>query len=291
MLRGVGGRAVRPLLITVGALLTGALLLTTDLNLLITLGYTPLGLYKLIRGAEFGRVYLGLLKRWSTVHQTLCLLGGALWMAATVSYARRSGGACPICGRRDGPEGWRAPDRAARWGRVAAYVSMVAPVFYALTRYAWALGFPLGMSEEHFLRGQESGVWVSGLFMATFGLVGAALTLGLTQRWGEVYPRWVAGLAGRRVSIALAVVPAWLVSVLLIVGGVTVWSRLPQMVTNLSAGGTANTDLLGEVVLQVGPVLLFPVWGGSLAVAALGYAYRRRGPCRACGRGGADRSG
>ncbi len=52
------------------------------------------------------------------------------------------------------------------------YVSMVAPVFYAFTRYAWALGFPLGMSEEALPRGQESGIWISGLFLATFGLVG-----------------------------------------------------------------------------------------------------------------------
>ena len=100
------------------------------------------------------------------------------------------------------------------------YVAMVAPVFYALTRYAWALGFPLGMSEEYLRRGQESGMWISGLFLATFGLVGAVLMLGLVQRWGEVFPRWMIGLAGRRVPIALAVVPASLVSVLLIVGGI-----------------------------------------------------------------------
>ncbi len=52
------------------------------------------------------------------------------------------------------------------------YVSMAAPIFYALTRYAWVLGFPLGMSEEYLRRGQESGTWTSGLFLATFRLVG-----------------------------------------------------------------------------------------------------------------------
>jgi hypothetical protein len=31
--------------------------------------------------------------------------------------------------------------------------------------------------------------------------------------------------------------------------------------------------------------LLFPVWGAALAVATLGYYYRRRGPCSVCGRG------
>ena len=70
--------------------------------------------------------------------------------------------ACLYCGRRDGPEGWTSPNKAARWGRIAVYVAMVAPIFYALTRYAWALGFPLGMSEEYLRQGQASGTWISG---------------------------------------------------------------------------------------------------------------------------------
>ena len=93
------------------------------------------------------------------------------------------------------------------------------------------------------------------------------------------------GLAGRRVPIALAVVPASLVSVLLIVGGIGIWSGLGQMVANLVAGGAAGIGLIGEIIFQVGPTLLFPVWGVALAVATLGYYYRRRGPCDVCGRG------
>jgi hypothetical protein len=168
---------------------------------------------------------------------------------------------------------------------------MVAPVFYALTRYAWALGFPLGMSEEFLRRGQESGMWTSGLFLATFGLAGAVLTLGLVQRWGEVFPRWMIGLAGRRVPLALAVVPASLVSVLLVVGGIGIWSGLDQMVANLAAGGAEDIEITGAILFQVGPTLLFPVWGVALAVATLGYYYRRRGPCSVCGRGASGEIG
>jgi hypothetical protein len=163
---------------------------------------------------------------------------------------------------------------------------MVAPIFYAFTRYAWALGFPLGMSEAYLHRGQESGTWISGLFLATFDLVGAVLMLGLVQRWGEVFPRWMIGLAGRRVPIALAVVPASLASVLLIAGGIGIWSGLDQMVANTAAAGTEAIGSIGEVIIfQLGPTLLFPVWGMALAVATLGYYYRRRGPCSVCGRG------
>ena len=164
---------------------------------------------------------------------------------------------------------------------------MLAPVFYALTRYAWALGYPLGMTAEYLRRGQQSGVWISGLFLASFGLVGAVLTLGLMQRWGEVFPRWMTGLAGRRVPIAMAVVPASLVSVLLMVGGIAIWSSLPKMVAALAASGAQGTELIGGIVFQVGPTLLFPLWGLALAVAALSYYYRRRGPCGVCGRGAA----
>jgi hypothetical protein len=285
MLRGVRGRALRPLFITAGALLAGVLLLLmTGLNLLVKLGYIPAAVLGLFT-AEKGQAYLEAWTQWATIHQLLCLSGGFLWLAATVCYARRSGDACLYCGRRDGPEGWNSPDHAARWGRIAVYVAMVAPVFYALARYAWALGIPLGMSEEYLRRGQESGTWISGLFLATFGLVGAFLMLGLVQRWGEVFPRWMIGLAGRRVPIALAVVPASLVSVLLFVGGIGIWSGLGQMVANLVAGGAKNIEIIGAITFQLGPTLLFPVWGAALAVATLGYYYRRRGPCSVCGRG------
>jgi hypothetical protein len=286
MLRGARSRALRPLLITAGALLAGVLLLLmTALNLLVKLGYFPYIIFRLITGAEVSS-YLEGYTQWTTVHQLLCLLGGFLWLAATVCYARRSAGACLYCGRRDGPEGWTSPDQAARWGRIAVYVAMVAPIFYALTRYAWALGFPLGMNEELFRRGQESGNWIGGaLFLGNFILVGAFLMLGLVQRWGEVFPRWMVGLAGRRVPIALAVVPASLASVLLIVGGIGIWYGLAQMVANSAASGAEGIGLIREITFGVGPTLLFPVWGLALAVATLGYYYRRRGPCGVCGRG------
>ncbi|MGE5464124.1 MAG: hypothetical protein ACM3PS_12255 [Syntrophothermus sp.] len=278
MLRGV--RVFRRLLIIAGATLAGVLLLfMTDINLLILLGYTPYGMVKLLSGAEFGRVYLKMWSQWTVVHQLLCLIGGFLWLGATVSYARRSEDACLYCGRRgNGPEGWTSPDHAARWGRIAVYVAMIVPVLYAITRYAWALGIPLGMSQEHLRQGQESGTWISGLFLATFGLVGAALMLGLVQRWGEVFPRWMIGLAGRRVPIALAVIPASIVSVLLMVGGITIWSSYSQMSDAAAASGQ-------DIRIVVGPAALFLIWGAALAVGTMGYYFRRRGPCSVCGLG------
>jgi hypothetical protein len=293
MLRGVRSRALRPLFITAGALLAGVLLLLmTALNLLVKLGYFPYAVLSLFTGAKFGQTYLESLTEWATIHQVLCLLGGFLWLATTVCYARLSGDACLYCGRRDGSEGWQRPNQAARWGLLAVYVALVAPVCYALTRYAWALGIPLGMSAEQFRRGQERGTWISGaLFLGTFVLVGAVLMLGLVRRWGEVFPRWMIGLAGRRVPMALAVVPASLASVLLIVGGIGIWFGLDQVVAALVAGRAEDRGIIGEILFQVGPTLLFPVWGVALAVATLGYYYRRRGPCSVCGRGASSEVG
>lgn len=286
MLRGVRSRTLRPLFVTAGSLLAGVLLLLmTSLNLLVLLGYIPYTVRRLFIGDKIIYVLLEGWTQWATIHQLLCLIGGFLWLAATVCYVRQSGGACLYCGRRDGPQGWQSPAKAAYWGRIAVYVAIVVPVFYAITRYAWALGFPLGMSDEYLRQGQERGMWISGLFLATFGLVGAVLTLGLVQRWGEVLPRWMIGLAGRQVPIALAVVPASLVSVLLVVGGIGIWSSLDQMVAALAAGGAKDMATIWAIIFQVGPTLLFPVWGAALAVATLGYYYRRRVPCGVCGRG------
>jgi hypothetical protein len=276
---------LRPLFITAGVLLAGVLLLfMADLTLLEMLGYVPFTLFRFITGGDTG-FFVNALSHSTAAHQLFCLIGGFFWLAATVSYVRRSGDACLYCGRRDGLEGWQSPDQAARWGRIALYVAMVAPIFYAFVRIVWALGIPLGMSEEYFRSGQERGLWIAGLFLAAFGLVGAFLMLGLIQRWGEVFPRWMIGLAGRRVPIGLAVVPAALVSVVLFVGGLAIWSGLSQMVANLAVIGVGSMGLVGDVIFQVGPTLLFPVWGVALAVATLGYYYRRRGPCQVCGRG------
>jgi hypothetical protein len=286
MLRNVRGRVLRPLLAACGLLLAGALLLLmTGFDLLVSFGYIPYFVRSLFYGAEFSQVYLEGVAAWGFLHQLLCLTGGFSWLAATFIYIRRSGEACLYCGRHDRPEGWQSPDQAARWGRTAVYISLVAPVVYALTRYAWALGIPLGMSGEYLRRGQETGTWTSGLFLANFGLVGAVLSLGLVQKWGEIFPRWMPGLGGRRVPITLAILPASLAAVLLVGGGIGIWAGLPQMAGNAAAAGAEGLSLFWELTVQVGPTLLFPVWGLALAVGALGYYYRRRGLCRVCGRG------
>lgn len=116
--------------------------------------------------------------------------------------------------RTDAGGGWTALESAARWGRWATYVAVLVPLPYAAIRWAWALGFPLGISEEFLREGQEIGLGSAGAALSTVDLAGVVLTLGLIQRWGEVFPRWMVGVSGKRVPATMAIVPASLVSVM-----------------------------------------------------------------------------
>jgi hypothetical protein len=143
-----------------------------DYRVLVAVAYAPIVLI----GAPFGwppGVSILDVFPWPVVNQFFCIFGGLLWAATTVAYGRRSRSACESCGRDDA--GWTTPDSAARWGRWATYVAVVIPVLYAVTRWAWALGFPLGISEELLREGQEVGLWWVGAALATIAVGGAIL--------------------------------------------------------------------------------------------------------------------
>lgn len=102
-------------------------------------------------------------------------------------------------------------------------------------------------------------------------IAGAMLTLGLEQRWGEIFPGWLPLLGGRRVPPALAIVPAALVSILVISAGL-MFIRLAL----LGTAGDVFTFIGDEDWVALAPELLWPVWGVALAAATLAYYLRRR---------------
>jgi hypothetical protein len=211
------------------------------------------------------------------VNQFILTAGGLAWAAAAVAYHRATHEACAWCGRTTSSSRWTTPDAAARWGRWAVAAAVVIPLLYAATRWAWALGIPLGISEEFLREGQESGLWIAGASLASLGIGGAILTLGLVQRWGEVFPRWIPRLRGRPVPPKAAIIPATLVSVLVTAAGI--------MYVRLAVAGFFN-DIFGpESWAAIAPELLWPAWGVALGAATLAYHYRRRGRCATCGRG------
>lgn len=241
-----------------------------DARVLIVLGYLPI----LLIGAPFGwpPVDYGQIFDWPLAARCAALVGGVLLAGALLLWQRRTAGACPACGRDDHERGWNTPAAAARWGRWAAYTAAVIPVAYAVTRFAWAAGIPLGISRDFLAEMQESGLVWAGAGLGGFATVGAILTLGLVRPWGERFPRWLPGLAGRRVPIKLAVVPATLVAL---------------SVTAATLGLMSNAEfwhLAGGFSLASAPMLLWPLWGVALGAATLAYHLRRRGACARCRR-------
>lgn len=274
---GPVARGDRALTVAATAVVGLGVLALTDAAILARLGYLPVTLVM----APFDPVMRAAFQDFvgpGPLLQVALLTGGALLVASTWRFVRRAAGACESCGRRhDGHDpAWTTPEAAARWGRRAALVAAAAPAFYALTRIAWVLGIPLGFSPDDVadLAGDDG--WIAALGLGGFALVGAVLTLGLYQRWGERFPRWMLGLAGRRVPVGLAVVPATVVAVAVLPAGISL------VALGLGEGQLALTaDRWGAV----GPMLLWPLWSVALGAATYAYWLRRRGTCRTCGRG------
>jgi hypothetical protein len=252
------------------AMAAALLVAVPDERALMAVAFAPVFLL----GAPFGwpPVPYATAVPWPVMNQFACIVGGFLWGASALAFARRSRDACPACGRDAAGAGWTSPAAAARWGARAALVAAVIPAMYAATRLAWFLGIPLGISDAFLRAGQADGMWRIGGALAAVATAGSVLTLGLVRPWGETFPRPLPWLGGRRVPPALAVVPAAVVAVVVFSAGLGLVRVAVR--DGIGVGDWATT----------GPGLLWPVWGVALGAAALAYHYRRRGRCRRCGR-------
>jgi hypothetical protein len=204
MTRPWGRRLPRPPLAAFAWATAATLLLVVpDVRVLMALGYLPALVF------ELGLGVVG----WPVLHQFSAIVGGTLWAAAALAFQRRARRACGACGRpadtpaattgRPAGPGAAAGGTGPRWGRWATWVAVAAPLPYAATRLAWAFGIPLGVGDE-FMALYEADYVAKGVGLWRFTLGGMALggsilTMGLVQRWGEVFPRWIPFLAGRRV--------------------------------------------------------------------------------------------
>jgi hypothetical protein len=273
MVRPWGRRLPRALLALVAWGTAAVLLLVVpDARVLMLLGYLP-ALALMLRADAVD---------WPALNQFVAIGGGALWAAAALAWRRRGRHACAHCGRAAdaGAAGRDVGADGPGWGRWATWVAVLAPLPYAATRLAWALDIPLGVTDEFMAAYRADYVAKGvGLWRFTLGgmaLAGSVLTMGLVQRWGEVFPRWLPPLAGRRVPPALAVVPATLVSLAVTVASLSIWRAAAAEGFDLELGpGSWGPG---------GPILFWLPWGVALGLATLAYHLRRRGPCRHCGR-------
>ncbi|MEI7055725.1 hypothetical protein WBG06_07895 [Nocardioides sp. CCNWLW239] len=195
----------------------------------------------------------------------------ALFVDSGVALAHAVGGLAMVVtgvsllGRAE-PGGRLDWSRWARWGRPAVAVAVVVPVLYAVTRIAWALDVPLGISRE-MLDELGEGRW-AGFGLGAFAVVGAVLTWGLIARWGEVFWRWVPRIGGRPVPLAMALVPGILVASAATSAGLSFWRM--AIADDLWTVPGATSDWAAWA-----PEMLWPLWGVALAVACLAYLGRR----------------
>lgn len=228
-------------------------------------GFVSVGiLWEVLSSIGAGFVRLGM----RPVYVFFFLLGGLVWAAVALSASRRLHDRCAACGRPAGR--WTTPEAAARWGRWVTVGAALCPLPYALLRLTWLTPWPIGFDADELA--STPGIRLFGLGLGMAAVAGSVLTLGLIQRWGEVWPRWVPRLAGRRVPVAAAVVPGLVVAVLLAVAG---HSLTQQTVLAILDGDSSSAWLL--------LALPFPLWAPLLALATVAYYLRRRGSCARCG--------
>ena len=123
------------------------------------------------------------------------------------------------------------------------------------------------------LSGVPLGARIGEAGLATLAIGGGILTLGLIRPWGEVWPRWVPFLAGRRVPVTVPTVLGGLAALAITVGGFS-FVRLAL----IDAMGLAPEP--AEPPTYTGwatwaPGWLWPFWGISLAIAIIAYHHRR----------------
>lgn len=151
-----------------------------------------------------------------------------------------------------------------RWTVLAAHAVPLLTLPSALWRLALAAGLPV--TDLSVRNGWEA------LYIVTLAVVSEALallTLGLVRPWGEVVPRWIPLLGGRRVAPLAATVPA-------VLGGVALVGVIGFASYSYATGGgsevTASAAQSALLVVCYVPLL---AWPPLLIAVAVAY-YRRR---------------
>ncbi|MEU8216652.1 hypothetical protein AB0C47_12870 [Micromonospora taraxaci] len=160
-----------------------------------------------------------------------------------------------------------------RWTRLWAYAAVALPVVgWAVPHGLWVLGVPFGISEQKLDEIQLALSTETGLAITLVPPLAGLLVLGLVQRWGQQFPRWVPGLGGRRVPRLLAVIPAGVVALALVTYGVL---SVAVFVDQLRTGDLPWPEVW-EGWATSATLLVFLGWGASLGVTTTGYALATR---------------
>ncbi|MYS86016.1 hypothetical protein [Embleya scabrispora] len=238
----------------------------------------------------------GLESATGLAHELLGAALTALLVLVGLAHRRRSAGACARCGLRhsggyDVALVRPGASTAARRTRRAVYLLMCGLLPWAVTKTVWTLGGDaFGITAEEWRQSDSDGSKVVEA-LAAVGIdvtvlaagAGVFLLTGLLYPWGQVFPRWIPVLRGRRVPRLLPLLPAWSTGLGLSVYGVflTVYAPLaalgvvpaPEPDADL---GASRSDTLWLVAFGG---LAFGGLGLGLLTAARSYAARTRPVC------------
>jgi hypothetical protein len=170
-----------------------------------------------------------------------------------------------------------------RWARIAACAIPLTVFPASLWRIsAFTFGAPIVRGDLGSAVGSSGRGVPLGLYVILLSVVSELLAftaVGLVSRWGEVFPRWIPVLRGRRVPVLFAVVPAALGAAVLTL----LWT---WMAVTMSLGlridgrpqGAASPLSFGDwkglvAVAAYAPLLL---WGPLLGAVTISYWRRRR---------------
>jgi hypothetical protein len=191
------------------------------------------------------------------VYGCFFLLGVAF--AATVWLTRGSGP--PPAAARIDPLTW------------VTWIAILAPLPYTLSRLAWSVGVPVGISTEGL---RELGIpgWgslaVLGLALLTEAT--AVFVHAFVLRRARAVPGWVPLAGGRPVT------PGTVVAVLLAPVAILAYSNVMSVAALAGVLDLAETGAHGDGWGVWGTGVVFAVWGAALTAATVGYHRATRRP-------------
>ncbi|MFG2296166.1 hypothetical protein [Streptomyces sp. NPDC048603] len=162
----------------------------------------------------------------------------------------------------------------------AAIAGAAGAVPYVAMKLYWSwggtAGKPIGMNlADEFAKNGAPRVlvWLErhGIdFTAVGVMLGITLLGALTRPWGQIVPRWMPGLRGRRVPRWLLLVPGWASAVTL-----APYGSLGLAVIVTGGLSTAHTAGMSPMVFVIGFLNFFSI-GVSLGVCSLSYQRRTK---------------
>ncbi|MFC9702407.1 hypothetical protein ACFTWD_17055 [Streptomyces sp. NPDC056943] len=164
-----------------------------------------------------------------------------------------------------------------RWAVLAAHAVPLVTLPAGLWRLALVAGLPVTQDAELGTMGFGESVYVVSLSVVSELL--AFLTLGLVRSWGEIFPRWMPFLGGRRVNPAAATGAAFAgVAGLCAIIAWGVYASIADLGPGIPASPAQDALLIACYT----PLLAWPV---LVAAVAASYYRRRTSAGRGQGRG------